>query len=203
MRRAIGLLSIIALTSCAPSVLANASAGGGVIPLRNGLNVIRDWGGGIEGEVFVAYRGNYNAHDYVVATFYVRAQSDQGDSLLVWQVLPFMDRPGAAGSRDALNASGGADCTLSDVRVMRTSRGGIEVIEATREFGQSYADSAGVRFDYYELARNSTGIVGWPPWYWRYVRTQQATHHYCDVNDAFDKELGLGKRGLRNSEATD
>jgi hypothetical protein len=42
---------------------------------------------------------------------------------------------------------------------------------------------------------NSEGIAGWPAYYFDHVKSQEAKKRYCDVDDAFDKELGLGRAG--------
>jgi hypothetical protein len=34
------------------------------------------------------------------------------------------------------------------------------------------------------------------------VRTAEARRQYCDVNVAFERELGLGRRGLGHGEAS-
>jgi hypothetical protein len=54
------------------------------------------------------------------------------------------------------------------------------------------ADAA-VHFDYYELAQNEDGTPGWPEFYFRAKRTTTAHAQYCDVNDAFEKELHLSR----------
>ena len=93
----------------------------------------------------------------------------------------------------------GADCILEDLRVVRRRKGPVEVILGTRELGASFADSAAVRFDYYKLSRG--GMPGESPFYFEHTRTVLAKRPYCDVNDAFQRELGLGTAGVGSSES--
>jgi hypothetical protein len=172
-----------------------------VLVLKNGANPVDLLGDGTKGQAFVAWRGNYNAHGFSTVAFYVLANSDRGDTKPVWQVVPFF---GGRNDRDPVpelyHTVEGADCILSDLRVLRHDHSPVEIVVARREFGESFAASAAVQFDYYKLVRNSDGIPGWPPYYFEHSRSAPAKQSYCDVNEAFEQELGLGTNGLSQGE---
>ena len=173
----------------------------GVVTLKNGPNLVDLLGDGTRSEVFVSWRGNFNAHGFHTATFYVLARSDVPDAGDVWQVVPFMDGPRDTDrEQDLYGTFQGADCALADLRLLHREHATALVILATRDFGESFSDSAAVRFDYYELTRNPDGMFGRPPFYFHYIRTVHARQSYCDVNLAFAHELGLGAHGLAHGE---
>lgn len=64
---------------------------------------------------------------------------------------------------------------------------------ADREMGESYASTAPVIFRFYELKKNAENLPGWPLYYFDLKRSQRAQRRYCDVGDAFSRELGLGQ----------
>ena len=73
--------------------------------------------------------------------------------------------------------------------------GSARIVLADREITKSYADTDTVHFTYYELAKNETGLPGWPALYFKKIKTSVAKGKYCDVNDALNKELHLGVTG--------
>ncbi len=198
---AIAVTSGAQATASPPAIAVTKGAAGSaarrVVSLKNGANVVDLLGDGTKAQVFVGWRENYNAHGFSTVAFYVFATSGIGDTAGVWQVVPFY---GGARGGDVYRTSEGADCTLSDLRVLRRKHAPIEIIIATRRLGESFADSAAVRFDYYQVARNADGVPGWPPYYFEHVRTVRGKRPYCDVNEAFDRELGLGTIGLGHGE---
>ena len=190
--------------ACAPATRAVATVAAPstrVVALNNGPNRVDLLGDGTSSEVFVSWRGNFNAHGFHTAAFYVFAHSDVAEAGNVWQIVPFMGGPHDIDSGRELYATyQGADCALADIRLLHREHATAQVILATRDFGQSYADSATVRFDYYELTRNPDGVFGRPPFYFHYFRTVHASRLYCDVNQAFAHELGLGTHGLAHED---
>jgi hypothetical protein len=171
-----------------------------IIPIHDGRNAIDILGGGQPGIVEVADRENFNAHGHHVAMFEVDARQYPNDpnSRVVWQVVPFFGsgRDSVSGD-EVFRTVEGADCTLRDLRIVRRSPGEpITVVAAERELGRSFADSARVRFDYFELRVNTDGLVGYPSYYFMRTRTVPGKGLYCDVDDAFDRELGLGRAGV-------
>lgn len=168
-----------------------------VIALENGSNNVDLLGDGTTAQVFVAWRGNYNAHGYSLVTFSVLAMGDLDDKTKVWQVVPFFGgEPNENGRTDAFRTFEAADCILGDLRLVSHPHAPVEVVIAKRELGSSFADSAPVRFSYYTLARNTDDTPGWPPYYFKLTRTVPAKRQYCDVNEAFRRELGLSARGI-------
>lgn len=176
----------VALSLCAG---AQAAAGDKVVLVPNGPHSIRL--AGKEVLAVRAWRENFNAHGFDTVTLFV---NDGG----VWQVMPVM-YPAAKGAktdtdeRIEIGASGGADCQLRDFRLVQPAGGkGARLVVGAREFGESFADAATVHFDYYDLTENTDEEVGDPRFYFKHVKRVDATKKYCDVNEAFDKELHLG-----------
>ncbi len=175
-----------------PPIAAGPFAGMAYVPLANGMNWVDLDGDGRDDVVFVAWRENYNAHGYTAATFYWRKDSDSLPGP-TWQVMPFTDSRGLE-IRDALYTSQGADCILSDfrmVRVLRPGHGAAVVVVGTREMGESYVDSQTVPFTAYEVARNTEGLAGEPTVYFRESGATASRGKYCDVGEAFVTELSI------------
>jgi hypothetical protein len=166
-------------------------AGATVLPLRNGPNAFDLTGDRKPAIVFVGRRENFNAHGYSSIAFYVQAEG-------MWHVIPFFGGPA---NRDTTGTAEGADCILADVRVVRERRNApVTVVLARRELGTSYGDAAPVHFHVYHLAANREGVPGRPLYYFNWARTIAAQQDYCDVNYAFAQELGLGDKGVAESE---
>src|SRR6185437_9308651 len=159
----------------------HVAAGGGdssrapvtVLPIHNGTNRVDLLGTGKQGEIIVSRRDNGNVHGFSVVLFQVLAPSrsySNGRNLL-WQVIPFFGGPNDPEAGEELFATfEGADCTLRDLRVIRRAQGHpVEVVTATRDFGNSFADSAAVRFDFYELRDGKEGFG--PTYLFRHART--------------------------------
>jgi hypothetical protein len=160
-----------------------------VVPLANGPNEVDLDGNGEKDLVFVGRYENYNAHSSSLFTFYMHYR-DQYQPELRWNVVPFFDRKG--GSRVDITTQEGADCILRDIRVLFSAsekNKPVTVIIGQREFGNSFADSASVKFIVYELLRG--GLPGFPPLYFQEKQTIKVKTKYCDINDAFAKELGI------------
>jgi len=171
-----------------------------VVRLHDGRNLLDILGNGGQGAVEVAARENFNAHGHHVALFLVDAPRypRQGKSSTAWQVVPFFGVHGDSLAVDELfGTTEGADCTLRDLRVIAGGGGRpVTVVIGERDFGASYADSAAVQFRYYELHVNREETVGYPTYWFAPARVVLAKGRYCDVDDAFDRELGLGHAGL-------
>ena len=198
------LLTALCLGGAGHASHAAGATARAVVPLMNGPNNIDLLGDRTRSVVFVSSRGNGNAHGFSAAAFYVRQATHRSGAASEWYLAPFFSGPDdAPGGRNAFLTIEGADCTLGDLRLLLAAGKPAEVVIATREFGDSYASPAQVRFDYYRLVRNAftdeTGI-GRPEFYFDHVRTVRAKRPYCDVNVALDRELGLGTRGLASSD---
>lgn len=170
-----------------------------ILPLHNGVNQIDLLGNGLLGEVVVSRRDNGNAHGFSIVLFQVLAPTryDTSASERVWQVIPFFGGPhDSEAGEELFQTAEGADCTLGDLRVIRRGKEQpVEVVIGSREFGASFADTAAVRFDFYELRDARDDGIG-PTYLFRHVRTVHAEQRYCDVDDAFAKELSLGPAGI-------
>jgi hypothetical protein len=194
----IGLLLIGAAPQTARCQSRARSASSAAIVLHAGRNAIDLFGTGKPGAIDVADRENYNAHGHHIAVFQVRAPRYAGDSTSAdeWQVVPFFASDTAVGE-EVFDTVEGADCILRDLRVVRGTPGRpVTVVIAERALGRSYADSAPVEFQFYDLRTNASGVVGHPSYYFMRTRVVKATRSYCDVDDAFDREQHLGTAGL-------
>lgn len=171
-------------------VFASAAAGADVVRIDNGENRLT-----LNGQPALAvraWRENYNAHGFDMITFYVHAKGATGGPL---HLVPlFGSDKGNDKERDEVIANGGADCLLRDFRLVQDSgKASTRLIVAERAFGDSFVSPGTVHFTYYDLTENTGGLVGWPPLYFKAVKTTDSKQPYCDVNDAFDKELHLGR----------
>ena len=162
-----------------------------VVRLRNGANdVDLDGDGGLD-LVFSAWRENYNAHGYTTTRFYWQKRDSVPGPR--WQLVPFFDAKGGP-EKDGFSTLEGADCILSDLRLLRPGSSAGKsalVVAATRDAGSSYVDSAAVTFTVYTLERNDRGEAGWPARRLQLTRTFRARDRYCDVGEAFVRELAI------------
>jgi hypothetical protein len=190
------LLALTASHAAAQSTVRADSAhfaGAPVFRLRNGMNAIDPTGTGTRGTVMVARRPNYNAHGYSLATFYAVGKDDASDHA-VWQLIPFM---AGVPREEAAHTHEGADCIIQDVRVLRPARAGpLTVVIGHRTVAQTYADAEAVTFTIYELRRNDTHEMGEPLYRFELTRQIHPRRAYCDINEAFARELGLGTTGI-------
>jgi hypothetical protein len=164
-----------------------------VISLRNGTNEIDINGDGLKDLIFIAWRENYNAHGFDIFSFYLQFKSDIRPKEK-WYLVPFFNESGVP-SREYLGTEMGADCILTDLRVIRPrspKNAPVTIVIGARDFGESYADKASVTFLIYELRYNKAGSPGAPPYYFQQAKTIQGQNKFCDINEAFQKELGLG-----------
>ena len=183
---------LLVLGFVAVGVIACASAVGPeeVVKITYGITKVDLTGEGYDAFVVFGRRENFNAHGFDVLSMYINASLDKG-ALPIWNIVPIFN-----GEKEQLElmASGGADGLLYDFRLLRDSKKhGIRLITATRAFGETYADENDVTFDYYELKRNSEGLVGEPIYYFEKSSSSKAKKRYSDVGAAFKDELGLGQ----------
>lgn len=161
------------------------------VKLHYGLNKIDLTGQGDPAVAVLSLRENFNAHSFTVLTMYLTpppgARADAP-----WHVVPlFTERKGQQEKEDlTLTTSGGADCELHGYRLLAAPGKPMRIIVADREFGDSFADTGPVRFDFYELKNNDEQAPGWPLWYFEFKKSVQARHKHCDVGEAFKTELG-------------
>jgi hypothetical protein len=158
-----------------------------VVKLEYGENRVDFNNDGVPDLVVVAHRENFNAHDYDVISFYANEPGGEHRRLAI---VPMFDQDKESVT---LAAAGGADCRLHDFRLLRPKRGEQTLlIVADRKMLDSFLEENTVTFSYFKLVRNSTELVGWPYLYFNLTEVRQAKAKYCDVNQAFRSELGLG-----------
>ena len=161
-----------------------------VIKLKNGFNEVHFDGLDYKTLAVVAHRENYNAHSYDVTTLYVDYKpADQHDSSEL-QIIPIIEKS----QKNTLNllTDGGADCLLDDYRLVSNNRTRETwLIIGQREFGNSFADTQPVNFIFYKLAVSKEQTPGFAPFSFQYWKEQKSKQKYCDIGDAFQKELGF------------
>jgi hypothetical protein len=158
-----------------------------VVKLEYGENRVDFNNDGVPDLVVVGHRENFNAHDYDVISFYANEPGKEHRRLAI---VPMFDQDKETVT---LAAAGGADCRLHDFRLLRPKHGEQTLlIVADRTMSDSFFEENTVTFRYFKLERNSTELVGWPYLYFKLAEVRQAKVKYCDVNQAFLSELGLG-----------
>jgi hypothetical protein len=164
-----------------------------VVKLDYGENRVDFNNDGIPDLVVMGHRENFNAHDYDVISFYANEPSNEQRRLAI---VPMFDQDKESVT---LAAAGGADCRLHDFRLLRPKHGNQSLlIVADRKMSDSFFEENTVNFSYFKLERNSMESVGWPYLYFNLGEVRQAKAKYCDVNQAFRSELGLGDYRQRN-----
>jgi hypothetical protein len=162
-----------------------------VVKIGNGITQVDFTGEGVQDFVVSGHRENYNAHSFDVVSFYVPVQDDAGTSKQ-WNIVPVMTK---GSEKEQVDVSGGADCVLHDFRLLAGhGKEAATLILADRDLGESFASAAKVTFTYYSLVRNPDGSPGSPTYAFEQSRVVNAKHAYCDIEEAFDRELGLGAR---------
>src|ERR1041384_5961794 len=153
-----------------------------VIWLRNGPNKV-DLNGDTKADLVVkAWRDNGNAHGFSTVTFYL-SNPDTEYIKAIWLAVPFADSAGRSTS-DYYRTYGGADCILSDMRLLRSRedpRAPVMLVTGDREGGQSFGDTMPVTFTVYRFVTDTEGLPGSPPYYFKAARIIHTRRRYCDV----------------------
>jgi hypothetical protein len=164
-----------------------------VVKLEYGENRVDFNNDGVLDLVVLGHRENFNAHDYDVISFYANEPRDAHWRLAI---VPMFDQDKETVT---LAAAGGADCRLHDFRLLRPKHGEQSLlIVADRKMSDSFFEENTVTFSYFKLERNSEELVGRPYLYFNLAEVREAKVKYCDVNQAFHSELGLGDYFQRN-----
>ncbi len=162
-----------------------------VVKIGNGITQVDFAGEGTPDLIVSGHRENYNAHSFDVVSFYVPLQGNASKAK-EWNIVPIKAKEN---EKWQVTVSGGADCMLHDFRLLAGhGKGAATLILADRGLGKSFASTAKVTFTYYSLVRNPDGLPGFPPYAFEQSRIAMAKAVYCDVREAFKRELGLGAR---------
>lgn len=159
------------------------------IMLKYGPNSVDFTGDGVADLLVFSHRENFNAHSFNVASFYIVVDPGNGGKK-EWNIVPIMKN-----DRDVheVTAGGGADCLLRDFRIIPGSdKTAPLLILAKRDLGTSFADACIVNFTFFSLETNEEGLPGFPLYYFKQMSVTQSKNKYCDVGNAFEKELGIG-----------
>jgi len=162
-----------------------------VVPLADGPNHVDLNGDGKPDLVWRAWRDNGNAHGFDVLTFYVSNPTPEYYDGRPWLLVPLYDSTHAL-EQDFYRTFQGADCVLEDVFLIRSksdSQAPALLVRATRDFGETFGDTMPVTFVVYRLVTDSMGLGS--PYSFRAIRTIHSRRRFCDVGEAFEKELGL------------
>jgi hypothetical protein len=209
-RRAVVRTLIACTASLVPAVAtASVRAQGAerrfvVVQLYNGFNVVDLLGGGSRGQIVVSRRAHADGTGHSTALFQVRAPADAADSASAaeWQVLPFFGPDERVGGDDLFRTVEASGCASADLRVVRIGAGRpVQVVVARRALGATPAEPTVVRFDFYEVRKNEALAPATPRWFFQRVRGERSRERYCDVNDAFARELGIGTMGIAATPA--
>jgi hypothetical protein len=93
----------------------------------------------------------------------------------------------------SVTTSGGADCVLHDFRLLVSNQHEPSLLVlADREMGETFTDEERVTFRTYKLEQNFQATPGLPAYYFDLTDRRVAKRKYCDVESAFQNELGLG-----------
>jgi hypothetical protein len=164
------------------AVLVTEARGADIIDLKPGPNELDLDADGTPDLVVRARRENFNAHGSTHYRFYRHAPSGE------WEIVAIEPSPRAPLELDVATTEG-ADCVVKDVRLQRAKDGRVVLIVAVREFGDSYADTRPVTASWYELRRNAEELPGWTPVYFARTREKRTAEPYCDVGEAFRREI--------------
>jgi len=167
-----------------------AIASSSVTQLSSGVTAIDIIGDGSPAIAVFSHRENFNAHSFDLLTLYWIYRPSDGTTP-IWQLIPLVTKDGRP-EEDSVLRGGGADCVLQDFRIIKRQNGPAQLILAKRDFGKTFVDPGLVTFHFFELQDNKQGIPGRPKYYYEESQVLRTKRSYCDVGDAFQKELNVG-----------
>lgn len=134
-----------------------------------------------EGDITLLYTqiGMNSAHDVELIGFLRRAADGPAEQI------PFEQN---GDYNPTLAVRHGADCTVTGVRVLRTSRH-LRVIHAVRK--GDWSDKKPFTFSVFQLTTNDGGMGGTPSLYFVEKTKLTTKAAYCDADVALDKEATL------------
>lgn len=188
-------IAALAIAGSAGSAGSTGQQQAAVVPLSYGITELDLTGENLPGMAVFARRENFNAHGFDVLTLYIKTSHGDG-SPPVWQLVSLFNKEK---EEFTITTRVGADCLLHDFRLVTSAQSsGYQLVVADRKLGKSYANAAPVVFSFYDLKKNDKNLPGRPLYYFELQRSQKAKHQYCDVGEAFSKELGLKPYGEQN-----
>ncbi len=174
--------------SCLPLVCKAETPSANLVQVKFGANSVDFTGDGVPDLVVLGHRENFNAHSFDVASFYILADAIDGTKR--WNIVPVMEKNK---ERLEVTFSGGADCVLHDFRLLAGSgKSHALLILADRDMGTSFIHPGTVTFTYFSLTSNTDRTPGFPRFAFDRSHVTKSKAHYCDVEAAFQKELGIG-----------
>jgi hypothetical protein len=160
-----------------------------LVKIKSGVSYVDLNGDGKKDMVVSGYRGHITAHAFSVYSFYVSKKLTQGETLYEWQIVSIGSGGGFAGDdigKYAISTHQGADCVLREARLVKLKKSSsYYLVIADRLIGKSYADSANIKFLFYRLtySEDESRFI------YEKVKEIESKYKYCDVIEAFEKEL--------------
>jgi hypothetical protein len=167
--------------------ISNDTVAPKILFLKNGINYIDLNGDNNNDMVISGFRNNITAHVFSYYTFYIYDKDFERNNTRLWSIVEIKnDKNGDDNtSRYDICTSEGADGTLSDIAFIKDINGKYQLLQADREFGESFADPGIVTFSYYWLNYDSTENR-----YIYQVKSRNFTKRkYVDVKDAIVQEI--------------
>lgn len=126
-------------------------------------------------------RDNHNAHSGSIISFY---RQEPSKHLIL---IPVEDKD-RTGFSHAMETFEGAECTITDYRLVKAGKNRMHLLEGRREVTHSLHEDNTVRFRLFKLHHNEDGLPGFPDLYFKPQREWTSQGQYCDVNQAFEIE---------------
>lgn len=154
-----------------------------VVEVKNGVNYIDINGDGIKDIVISGHRHNITAHSFQVYSMYINDPIQVENKIYKWQIVAINEK----GKEDyTLYTIEGADCVLKDIRFIKLNRDKkYYLVVAERDLSKSFAEEDYVKFKFYELFKDDLENR----YVYKKISEKQSSKKYCDVNDAFLKEI--------------
>jgi len=156
------------------------------IKIKNGINYIDLNGDNKKDMVVKGYRGNITAHSFSVYSFYVYKEHPNHNGQ-PWNIVARADSEDILKESYVTTTHEGADGILRDIRLIKLKgEEGYYLVIAERPIGEGYAAEEKVTFSFYKLfyERDESRFI------YKKEKEIKTTDNYCDINGAFEKELG-------------
>ncbi len=151
------------------------------VRIKNGLNNIDIDGDNAKDIIMNGYRGNITAHDFDAYSFYIFMDK-------ISNIVAISDSDDVSKDKYEIFTHKGADCILRDIRLFKNKdEKSYNLVIAEREFGETYVDEKKVTFSLYKLDydNDETRFI------FRKYGEIKSKNNYCDVEEAFKKELNM------------